>query len=92
MDTHFAGQTLMTIPQVAEIVALSPRAVWHLAATGDLPSIKIGKSRRIRLATLERWLEERERVTTPDTRRNDAGQLHRRPSPDHKASTTHPGD
>ncbi len=38
---------LLTVPQVAEALSLSPYTVWRMVLTGRLPSHKLGRSRRV---------------------------------------------
>ena len=54
---------LLTTKQVAERLGLHIRTVKTLLARGDLPSLKIGKSRRVRQDYLETWLLFREAET-----------------------------
>lgn len=44
----------------AEYLMLSRAKVYDLIRGGELRSFKIGKSRRVRLETLEAWMKERE--------------------------------
>lgn len=46
--------TLLTAPQVATLIGVSPRQVWNLAARGLLPRpIKLASSTRWRRAEVE---------------------------------------
>ena len=47
---------LLTEAQAAELLSLSPRKVWELAACGAIPSIKIGTVKRYRRMDLEEWV------------------------------------
>jgi len=49
---------LLTVPQVAEAIALSPYTVWRMVLTGRLPSHKLGRSRRVAEADVRRLLAE----------------------------------
>jgi excisionase family DNA binding protein len=53
-------QRLMTIPQVAVYLQVSRPTVYALIYNNGLPFIKMGKSIRISLISLERWLVDRE--------------------------------
>ncbi len=46
---------LLTPAQVAELLQLSTRSVHYLIQTRRLPSVKIGKSRRIPREAVERF-------------------------------------
>jgi excisionase family DNA binding protein len=48
-----------TVKQAAALMSLSVSKVEKLVASGELPSIKVGRSRRIRTAAIEEFLSER---------------------------------
>jgi len=50
-------ELLITASDAADRLALSASAVYRLLKRGALPSVKIGKSRRIRVADLEAFAE-----------------------------------
>lgn len=62
LDTPAAGipvaiaPLLLTEAQAAELLSLSPRKVWELAACGAIPFIKIGALKRYRRIDLEAWV------------------------------------
>jgi len=47
---------LLTVPQVAEVLSMSPFSVWKMVLDGRLPSHKIGASRRIASADVDAML------------------------------------
>ena len=47
---------LMTVPEVAEVLSMSPFSVWKMVLDGRLPSHKIGRSRRVASADIEALL------------------------------------
>lgn len=47
---------LLTEAQAAEVLSLSPRKVWELAACGAIPCVKIGAVKRYRRIDLEAWV------------------------------------
>lgn len=47
---------LLTEAQAAELLSLSPRKVWELAARGAIRSVKIGALKRYRRVDLEEWV------------------------------------
>lgn len=52
-----------TIEEAAELLSLSRAQLYRLIELEDLPSIKIGKCRRVTYAQLEtfvQWLEQRQ--------------------------------
>lgn len=49
---------LITIPKFAETTGLSYRLCLQLIGTGQIPSILVGRRRRIDLRWVEQWLTE----------------------------------
>jgi excisionase family DNA binding protein len=51
---------LLRPEEVAEMLGLSRARVYQLLALGAIPSLKVmgGKSRRIRMADLQQWINE----------------------------------
>jgi excisionase family DNA binding protein len=48
---------LYTVRHAAELLDVSENSVWNLLTKGELASVKIGRSRRISAAELQRYLE-----------------------------------
>ena len=48
---------LLRIAEVADQLAISSSMAWKLVATGELRSLRIGRSVRVRPADLEAYLE-----------------------------------
>ncbi|MHB8598855.1 MAG: helix-turn-helix domain-containing protein [Ktedonobacteraceae bacterium] len=55
----FDTTSLLTVAQVCTILGIGRTKFYTLLDQG-LPTIKLGGSRRIRQASLERWLERKE--------------------------------
>lgn len=49
---------LLTANQAAESLAISPRKLWSLTASGEIPCVRIGRSVRYPVSELQRWIEE----------------------------------
>ena len=49
--------TLLTVKELEQLLKLGHTKVHELLASGEIPSLKIGKSRRIRKTDLARFLE-----------------------------------
>lgn len=47
---------LMTVTEAAALVGISRARLYELLASGQVPSIKLGRSRRIALADLEAFV------------------------------------
>ena len=52
---------LLTIPQVARVLSVSDKTVYSMLKTGKLPRIAIGRLVRVRLSSLNAWLDDREK-------------------------------
>jgi len=53
------GQLLLTVPQVARLLGMSPKAIYHRAERGQLPGVvRVGRSLRFRRAELVGSLSE----------------------------------
>ena len=68
MQTHSTTQAaktdpdqLLTYAETARLLDLSQRTIWALVNRGEIPSLHIGRSVRIRRRALIAWIERRER-------------------------------
>jgi excisionase family DNA binding protein len=61
---HFRSQLLLTVPEAANIMRISPEMIYTLMRRGELPSIHIGRSRRISAESLRLWIEDQEQQET----------------------------
>src|SRR6266545_6833602 len=50
---------LLRVEEVAEALAVSRSAVYALIRSGEIPSVKIGRSTRVSLEALRRWIRLR---------------------------------
>ncbi len=51
------GSQLLTPKHAAERLAISPRKLWSLTASGDVPCVRIGRSVRYDAADLADFVE-----------------------------------
>jgi excisionase family DNA binding protein len=51
------NQLLLKVEQAAERLGLGRTIVWGLVATGELESLKIGRSRRVPVEALNAYVE-----------------------------------
>jgi excisionase family DNA binding protein len=63
-----ARRSALTVREIAELLSLSQREIYKLAATNQIPHFKIGASVRFDPSTVLVWLEAR--TMTPTTRRS----------------------
>ena len=56
------GQLAYTIPHAAHLLDMSPRKVWALVHSGEIPSFKIGKARRVSRRALVEYIERLEQA------------------------------
>lgn len=47
----------VTVARAAELLNLSPRSVAGYIASGELPSVKLGRRRLVRVKDLERFVQ-----------------------------------
>jgi excisionase family DNA binding protein len=52
-----SGSHLLTPKHAAELLAISPRKLWSLTASGDVPCVRIGRSVRYDVADLAEFVE-----------------------------------
>jgi excisionase family DNA binding protein len=57
LDTSAEQPLLLTVPGAARLLSVSRDYVYSLMRRGDLPSVKIGRTRRIKRADVEAWLD-----------------------------------
>jgi excisionase family DNA binding protein len=50
---------LLRIPEVSDATGLGRSTVYELIASGALPSVKIGKARRVPADALRQWVADR---------------------------------
>jgi excisionase family DNA binding protein len=50
----------MRIPEAAETLGIGQSKIYELIATGELPTIRVGRAVRISVNTLQKWIEARE--------------------------------
>jgi excisionase family DNA binding protein len=51
---------LLTVPEACRLMRISRGKGWTMVWSGELPSIRIGRSVRISRAALDRWIADRE--------------------------------
>ncbi len=57
----------LTVPEAAEALGISERAVWTLIRTEGLPVVRLGRRTVIYVESLHEWLRERSRPRSPAT-------------------------
>jgi excisionase family DNA binding protein len=61
---HATTPQLLTIPEVAELLGISRVRCYEMAASGEIPSIRLSARRiRVQPAALDAWLTERARLS-----------------------------
>lgn len=48
---------LLTVEDVADVLGISRSKVYELISSGALPSVRIGRSRRVRVSDLDVFVE-----------------------------------
>ena len=52
---------LLTPQQAADALAISPRKLWSLTASGEIPCVRLGRCVRYPLDDLRRWINEQKK-------------------------------
>lgn len=60
--------SMLNVPEAAKRLTISAKTLYRLAALGQIPHLRVGRSLRFRIEDLDRWLEQR-RVAGPRRRR-----------------------
>jgi excisionase family DNA binding protein len=58
MDNVQVHARLLRMAEVAQLTGLSRAKAYAMVAAGELPSLRAGRSVRVPLAALERWIEQ----------------------------------
>lgn len=48
---------LVTVPRAAELLAISERSAWRLVSTGQLQAVKLGRSTRVKVESIDRLID-----------------------------------
>ena len=51
----------LKVPEVAQVLRIARSRAYELVGSGEIPSIRIGRSVRVSRKELDRWLEEQHR-------------------------------
>jgi excisionase family DNA binding protein len=62
-EEHKVLPWLLTIPEVAIALGLGRTKVYELIAFDGLPVIKLGGATRVSAASLQKWIEQREKLS-----------------------------
>ena len=55
----FAGDGLLTVSEVADLMRVSNMTVYRLIKSGQLKALRVGKNYRIRESEVDRYLSDR---------------------------------
>ena len=58
-----AARLLVTPRDAAKALAISPRKLWGLTKSGELPCVRIGRAVRYDMDDLRRWVTGRKEVS-----------------------------
>jgi excisionase family DNA binding protein len=57
-------EAFLTTEEVLSYLKITPRTIYRLIRSGELPAVRIGRQWRFRRADLDRWLERQRAVST----------------------------
>lgn len=49
---------VVDVPEAGRLLGVSPRSAWRLVRSGEVPSVRIGGSRRVLVADIDRYLAD----------------------------------
>jgi excisionase family DNA binding protein len=58
-----ASALLLTVPQAAKALSISPRSLWSLTKRGAIPCVRIGRAVRYDPADLRSWIASQKTAT-----------------------------
>jgi excisionase family DNA binding protein len=56
------ARLLLTPPEAAAALGISPRLLWQLTKDGHIPAVRLGKAVRYSPAALQQWISDRASV------------------------------
>jgi len=56
---------LMTPREAAEALSISPRKLWSLTSSGEVPHIRLGRCVRYPVDDLQRWIDDQKKGGQP---------------------------
>lgn len=59
-NKQFFENKLLKLNEAAQYLSLSESYIRRLVARGEIPYVKVGRALRFSIASLNRWIEERE--------------------------------
>src|SRR5215510_2614699 len=62
--------------EAAEILGIGRSKIYALLATGDVPGVRVGRSLRIPVLALQRWVAEKSEAVARSTRSGAGGITH----------------
>ena len=65
---------LVDAREAARLLAISERTLWDLTFKREIPSLKIGRCVRYRIADLQGWAERKTQIAAPSPTSPDASE------------------
>lgn len=59
LSVHYTGAQFLTVGEVANALRISNMTVYRLISSGQLPAVRVGRSYRLRVEDVDRYLAER---------------------------------
>lgn len=56
-----SNSLLLNAKQAAEALAISPRKLWGMTASGEIPHVRIDRAVRYPVDDLKRWIDEKKK-------------------------------
>ncbi len=58
---------LLTAQQAAKALSISPRKLWGMTASGEIPHIRLGRCVRYPVDDLRQWIDEQKKGVTSES-------------------------
>ncbi len=58
MEKHTGQEWMLTPRDMQRVLKIGSTKCYELLASGEIPSVRIGRNYRVRKQELERWLEQ----------------------------------
>ncbi len=53
------GKRLLSVPEAAEMLDLTPKGLWAMVGRRDIESVKVGRLRKISISAIDDYIAQR---------------------------------
>ena len=55
-------EQVLTVKEVAQYLKVNERTIYRMAVAGELPAFRVGNAWRIRLSSLDAWINKQQKT------------------------------